>query len=187
MERKDMEQAMYLILLQDQQIKLGSYLKQQADTSLVYEGIFQSLGYTTDDFLYSMEYYLEEPARFEKVMESVANRLEKEEAQAQIQMDLSNWRDGMLRIYWLTPDTLSMPQPGPRAIDSLLLRFQGDSLYLVREDTFPYYPKDTLLFLRDSLSFKRDSLSFKRDSLSVKRDSLRFYPKDSLTFVKDSR
>ena len=175
-----MEQAMYLILLQDQQIKLGSYLKQQADTSLVYEGIFQSLGYTTDDFLYSMEYYLEEPARFEKVMESVANRLEKEEAQAQIQMDLSNWRDGMLRIYWLTPDTLSMPQPGPRAIDSLLLRFQGDSLYLVREDTLPYYPKDTLLFLRDSLSFKRDSLS-------VKRDSLRFYPKDSLTFVKDSR
>lgn len=175
-----MEQAMYLILLQDQQIKLGSYLKQQADTSLVYEGIFQSLGYTTDDFLYSMEYYLEKPARFEKVMESVANRLEKEEAQAQIQMDLSNWRDGMLRIYWLTPDTLSMPQPGPRAIDSLLLRFQGDSLYLVREDTFPYYPKDTLLFLRDSLSFKRDSLS-------VKRDSLRFYPKDSLTFVKDSR
>ena len=175
-----MEQAMYLILLQDQQIKLGSYLKQQADTSLVYEGIFQSLGYTTDDFLYSMEYYLEEPVRFEKVMESVANRLEKEEAQAQIQMDLSNWRDGMLRIYWLTPDTLSMPQPGPRAIDSLLLRFQGDSLYLVREDTFPYYPKDTLLFLRDSLSFKRDSLS-------VKRDSLRFYPKDSLTFIKDSR
>ena len=186
MERKDMEQAMYLILLQDQQIKLGGNLKQQADTSLVYEGIFQSLGYTTDDFLYSMDYYLEEPARFEKVMESVADRFEKEEAQALIQLDLSNWRDGMLRIYWMTPDTLSLPQPGPRAIDSLLLRFQGDSLYLVREDPFPYYPKDSLLFLRDTLSVERDSLSVLQDSLSVMQDSLLTSPKDSLTFVKDS-
>ena len=168
MERKDMEEAMYLILLQDQQIKQGGYLKQQADTSLVYEGIFQSLGYNTDDFLYSLEYYLEEPARFEKVMENVAARLDKEEALAHAEMERYNWREALLRIYWMAPDTLSLPQPGPYAVDSLLVRFEGDTVYFARRETFPYYPKDSLLFLRDSLSFVRDTLS----APTALRDSL---------------
>ena len=167
MERKELEEAMYLILLQDQQIKQGA-LKQQADTSLVYEGIFQSLGYNTDDFLYSLEYYLEEPARFEKVMENVALRLDKEEALAHAEMDRYNWREALLRIYWMAPDTVSLPQPGPHAVDSLLVRFKGDTVYFARRDTFPYYPKDSLLFLRDSLSFVKDTLpapTALRDSL----------------------
>ena len=54
--RDDMEDILYRMLVQDQQIKQNPQLRRQADTMLVYEGIFQAYGFNTDDFLYSLEY-----------------------------------------------------------------------------------------------------------------------------------
>ena len=68
--RDDMEKIMADILLQDQQIKQDHKLRKEADTTLVYEGIFEAYDYDTDDFLYSLEYYLEDPARMEKLKEN---------------------------------------------------------------------------------------------------------------------
>ena len=75
--RDNMEEIMYQVLLQDQQIKYDHKLRLQADTCLVYEAIFEEYGYDTDDFLYSLEYYLAEPAKFEKIMERVGDRLDR--------------------------------------------------------------------------------------------------------------
>ena len=134
MDRDDMEEALYQMLIQDQQIKQDRKLKAQADSSLVYEGIFASLGYDTDDFIYSLEYYLEEPARMEKVMESVADRLEAEAKEAGEAYNREQWRNSMMRLYKLAPNLTSLPQPRPSGVDTLPVRFTADSIHLVNSN-----------------------------------------------------
>lgn len=149
--RGDMEKIMARMLIQDQQIKLSRELKRSADTTLVYEGIFQAYGYDTDDFLKSLSYYLGDPSKMEKIMGNVASVLEKEAKEVQEAIDFQRWKDDLLRIYGMTPDT-AWPRPRPRAADSLPLRFSGDSIRLERpEDSLKRIPRDSLLFLRDSL------------------------------------
>ena len=72
--RGDMEDIMMHVLMQDQYVKAHSELRPQFDTMLVYEGVFESFGYNTDDFLASLEYYLEDASRMEKIMEKVEKR-----------------------------------------------------------------------------------------------------------------
>ena len=68
----DMEDIFYLMFLQDQKIRQDRSFRQMADTSLVYEGILESRGYDTDDYLYSLHEYLAEPEKMEKIMGNVA-------------------------------------------------------------------------------------------------------------------
>ncbi len=131
--RDDMEKIMADILLQDQQIKQDHKLRKEADTTLVYEGIFEAYDYDTDDFLYSLEYYLEDPARMEKLMGKVAERLEKEAKVVSSEIDQDHWRERFMRIYAHTPDTASLPHPRPRAVDSLHVRFDADSIWFHRD------------------------------------------------------
>lgn len=144
--RGDMENIMADILIQDQQIKLNRELKKQADTSLVYEGIFEAYGYDTDDFLYSVEYYLGDPSRMEKIMGSVAERLEKEVKVVAGEIQLEDWRKKLLRIYNLKVDTTRGPRPRVRLVDTLHVRFQNDSVYLHTVDSISMHDLDTLLF-----------------------------------------
>jgi len=163
--RDDMEDILYRMLVQDQQIKQNPQLRRQADTMLVYEGVFQAYGFNTDDFLYSLEYYLEEPARMEKVMEKVGDRLEKESKALQKEIDLERWRDKMLKIYKMEPDT-TWPKPPVRPVDTLLVRMGKDTVQLVLPpDSLPEYPKDSLLFVRDTLRAPIDTLLAVKDSL----------------------
>lgn len=134
--RGDMEQIMTDILLQDQQIKQDRMLKKQADTCLVYEGIFEAYGYDTDDFLYSLEYYISDPARMEKIMGKVAERLEKESKEVTEQIDFEQWQARFMRIYKQRPDT-TLPHPRMRAVDSLHVRFDADSVWF-------HHPVDSL-------------------------------------------
>jgi len=150
--RENMEDIMYQVMLQDQQIKYDHTLRAQADTCLVYEAIFEEYGYDTDDFLYSLEYYLAEPAKFEKIMERVGDRLDKEVSEVREQVRQMQWRDRLMRIYFFRPDTSRRPQPRVRPVDTLPLRFGGDSLRVVTPwDSLLHVPQDSLLFVRDSL------------------------------------
>ena len=133
--RDDMENIMADILLQDQQVKQDRELKKQADTSLVYEGIFEAYGYDTDDFLYSVEYYLGNPSKMEKIMEVVAGEIR-----------LDEWRKGYLRIYNMKVDTTRRPRPRVRQVDTLHVRFDNDRVYLYTVDSISMKDLDTLLF-----------------------------------------
>lgn len=126
--RGEMEEIMRDILLQDQYLKMQITPKRTKDTTLVYEGIFEQYGYTTDDFLYSLEYYLEDPARMEKVMEKVEARLKEESKQVGEEVKAQNWRSGFMRIYNLRPDLIHQPQPSSWAMDTLCVLFNKDSL-----------------------------------------------------------
>ena len=126
--RDEMEEIMHEILLQDQYLKVTSAPKRLVDTTLVYEGIFEQYGYDTDDFLMSLEYYLEDPSRMEKLMEKVEDRLNKEAKGVAEELKAQNWRNDFMRIYKLRPDSTHLPQPSPSAIDTLYVQFNSDSL-----------------------------------------------------------
>ena len=126
--RDEMEEIMHEILLQDQYLKVTSAPKRLVDTTLVYEGIFEQYGYDTDDFLMSLEYYLEDPSRMEKLMEKVEDRLNKEAKGVAEELKAQNWRNDFMRIYKLRPDSSHLPQPSPGAIDTLYVQFNSDSL-----------------------------------------------------------
>lgn len=144
--REDMELIMADILIQDQQIKLDSKLKKQADTSLVYEGIFEAYGYDTDDFLHSVEYYLKDASRMEKIMGAVAERLEKEARVVDAEIKQEEWRRKLLRIYNMKVDTTRRPRPRVRTVDTLQVRFDEDKVYLHTIDSISFKDLDTLLF-----------------------------------------
>ena len=144
--RGDMEKIMADILLQDQQIKLNRELKKQADTSLVYEGIFEAYGYDTDDFLYSVEYYLGDPSRMEKIMNAVGDRLEHDAKLVNAEIRLDEWRKGLLRIYNMKVDTTRRPRPRVRPADTLQVRFEGDTVFLYTVDSISIKDLDTLFF-----------------------------------------
>lgn len=131
--RGDMENIMTDILIQDQQIKSDRSLRQAADTSLVYEGIFEAYGYDTDDFLYSMEYYLQDPSRMEKIMGKVADKLEAEVKVAEKEVELENWRRRLMDIYRQKVDTTRLPRPRTRSVDTLHVRFDADSVWFYRD------------------------------------------------------
>ena len=162
----DMEDIFYLMFLQDQKIKQDRSLKQMADTSLVYEGILESKGYDTDDYLYSLHEYLAEPEKMEKIMGNVAERLEKELKVVRSEVELEKWRDKMLSIYRKQIDTSKFPKPRVRPVDTLKVRFDGDSAYMHKEiDSLKLIPRDSLIFLRDTLDVPADTLLEVTDSL----------------------
>ena len=179
--RDEMQDIIYEMLIQDQQIKINRDLKTQADTSLVYEGIFNAYGYDTDDFIYSLSHYLEDASDMEKIMGKVAERLEKDTKAVGKELDLIHWRERMLAIYNMQPDT-TLPRPRPSVMDSLPLRFSKDSVWL---DTLFRHPADTSAAVVDSLAVPADSLAAQADSLAAPADSLVAH-KDSLTIPLDS-
>lgn len=130
--RDDMERIMADMLIQDQQIKQDRKLQKQADTSLVYEGIFEQYGYDTDDFIYSVEYYLEDPSRMEKIMGNVAARMEKEAKQAGVEAEQEEWQKKFMKIYQMKVDVNRRPQPPVSAVDTLPVRMQQDSVIFVK-------------------------------------------------------
>ena len=170
--RGDMEDIFYLMFLQDQKVRQNRSFKNMADTSLVYAGILESKGYDTDDYLYSLKEYLEEPEKMEKIMGSLAERIEKDLKVVKKEVELQKWRDQMLSIYGKKIDTTKYPKPRVRPVDTLKIRFDGDSAYMHKVvDSLKLIPKDSLIFLRDT-TFVADTLNVAADSLEVQKDSL---------------
>ena len=126
--RGEMEDIMHDVILQDQFLKQHSEIKKMADTTLVYEGIFEQYGYTTDDFLFSLAYYLEDPARMEKVMEKVEARFTKESKVVKAEVQQENWRQSFMRLYQLgLTNQHLLPKVGGKK-EELFVDFHRDSL-----------------------------------------------------------
>ena len=72
--KDDLTDIYYDMFLLDQQIREDNDLRKQADTTLVYEAVFNKYGYDTDDYLYSLKYYLRDPEHFAWVPADVSAR-----------------------------------------------------------------------------------------------------------------
>lgn len=68
----------------------SSEMKEKTDTMAFYEPIFRKYGYTTEDFLASTEYYLNDPARFSKIIAKSRHMLESEIEQLDGRKQLQN-------------------------------------------------------------------------------------------------
>lgn len=151
------------MFLQDQQIKNDASLKRIADTSLVYEGIFQDYGYDTDDYLYTINKYIRDPEKLAKVFEKTAERLEKESKDIKKAVEFQEWQNKFLAIYKHRIDTTSLPRVPLGAVDTMYFRLHKDQVRY-----FP--PKDTLTPVLDTLVLLVDTVkvdTVKVDSLKV--------------------
>lgn len=65
------------MLVMDQWAQSEASLRTQADTSLVYEPIFEKYGYDTEDYIYSVEHYMKDPERYSRILRTTSDILDK--------------------------------------------------------------------------------------------------------------
>ena len=153
------------MFLQDQQIKNDASLRRIADTSLVYEGIFQQYGYDTDDYLYTINKYIHKPDRFAKVFEKVSERLTDEAKDIKKELEFQDWQKKFLAIYSHRIDTTSLPRVPLGAVDTMYFRLHKDQVKY-------YPPPDTLSPVIDTLVLRVPADTVLIDTLKVQADSL---------------
>ena len=153
------------MFLADQMVRDADIPRAQMDTMLLYEAVFEKYGYDTEDYLYSLRFYLKDPERFGKVFENVAKRLEGEV-------------EALKKIVELRNRIASKRDADYPLVDSLLSPFSKESVFVglarVERDTSRYpawfrlvaVHEDTLMVSVDSLAALRG-----RDSLSKEKPS----------------
>ena len=165
------------MFLADEWVKDNPSARRQVDTSLLYEPIFESYGYTTDDYLKSVEHYMGDTERYARMLKKAADLLGAKSNSIRRLEESITLHDERLR------------EIGKRR-EQMMLRFSPDSVWrggnLVQVDSnlevfFVRRPSDTIYtgpgFVIDTAAV--DSLmidSLKVDSLkvdSLKVDSLK--------------
>ena len=153
------------MFLADQMVRDADIPRAQMDTMLLYEAVFEKYGYDTEDYLYSLRYYLKDPERFGKVFENVSKRLEGEV-------------EALKKIVELRNRIASKREADYPLVDSVLTPFSKESVFVglarVERDTSRYpawfrlvaVHEDTLMVSVDSLAALRG-----RDSLSKEEPS----------------
>lgn len=77
--RSDMSKIYADIIIADSWLNVASpENKAMADTTAFYEPIFRKYGYTTEDYLTSVEYYLNDPGRFSRILDKTHQMLQSE-------------------------------------------------------------------------------------------------------------
>lgn len=86
--RRDLAEIYAEMLLTDQWILSHPGNRQIADTSLVYEPILNKYGYTTEDYVRTVDKYMDDPERFSRVVRTTGKILDDmlEELHAQKEM-----------------------------------------------------------------------------------------------------
>lgn len=146
------------MLVMDQWAVSEPHLRQTADTSLIYEPIFEKYGYDGEDYRFSVEHYMNDPERFSRILRTTSEIL-----------------DG--RINELRE--LQKTQKRQEEISRFVTDF-------VIGDYYPYLSSEPYVHYYDSLTVELDTLSTYR-LISVERadtlfDCLRMIvPGDSVT------
>lgn len=65
------------MLMMDQFTLSDTKYRQLADTTLVYEPIFRNYGYDTDDYRLSVEYYMNDPERYSRILRATIEIIDK--------------------------------------------------------------------------------------------------------------
>lgn len=122
------------MLVMDQWAVSDSRLRQKADTSLIYEPIFEKYGYDGEDYRASVEYYMNDPERFSRILRESADILD-----ARIE-ELKNLKQDLMR---------------QEKINRLITDFEISDFY-------PYLSSEPYVHYYDSLAVELDTLSIYR-------------------------
>ena len=122
------------MLVMDQWTQSEPVLRAQADTSLVYEPIFEKYGYDTEDYIHSVGHYMKDPERYSRILRSTTDMLDE-------------------RILEL--NSLKRILQRQAEIESFVTDFNVGEFY-------PYLSEEPYVHYYDSLTVEPDSFSFYR-------------------------
>lgn len=183
--KKDMIDLYTDMFLADQWLRDNTQARTAADTTLFFDPIFRSHGYSFNDYEKSLEYYSGRTEDLREVMDSVAKRLK---SRAEYYQKLSD------RIREVKKENERL------RVDYTAVDFSDDSLAWALDSVF-WPRRDTVavsdslaasdsLAVLDSLAFAKDSLAVAGDSLAIAKDSLdgrRFLLRESGPQLKAER
>lgn len=121
------------MLLTDQWIQDTPSIRSVADTSLIYEPILESYGYTKMDYLHTVDKYLDDPERF-----------------ARIWRETSEILDSRLKEARKRRDAIESVEDKIRERQKYAVDFELDEI-------FPYMFEEPFVHYHDSLAFEVDS------------------------------
>lgn len=75
------------MLVTDQWIADHSQMRRMADTSLVYEPIFEKYGYTSADYRKSVDVYMDDPERFSRILRTTVGIFDKKLKELKIRQE----------------------------------------------------------------------------------------------------
>lgn len=122
--RDKMSEIYAEMFVADQWISSHYKARKTADTSWVYEPIFEKYGYTADDYRASVEYYLQDPDRYARILRQttviIEGHIRDLKRQKELLESISRMRSGRDRyapdrIYYLT----GVSNPGKAVADSV--------------------------------------------------------------------
>ena len=154
----------------DQWLVMNPTARRIADTSLVYQPIFNKYGYTAADYRRSVDKYMDDPERFSRILRTTAQILEKQMAQ------LEKQKQALLHEEAL----------------KLLLESMKIEVEIDMDECFPYLRKEPYVHYYDSLVVEPDTLmgyrfrnidrgdTIYRDLRMVILDSLKIEAADSV-------
>lgn len=139
--------------ISDQLISKNHTISKLADTMLVYEPIFNKYGYTTEDFLYSINKYVQRPDKFAKVFKSVQERMEKEKEIVQkINQDLYTKTNSMISFRDTICDRVKRGDGDNYEKSLYYFFFKPDSFTVIpSEDSLATKPIYNIFYLYDTI------------------------------------
>ena len=120
------------MLVADQWLLEHAKFRFQADTSLVYEPIFQSYGYTTEDYRASVEYYMNDPERYSRILRTTSDILERKIDELK-NIKSKEDREKAIVPYRINPDRLYFGRSKDRLWE------YGDSVSAALDSLTPVY------------------------------------------------
>ena len=136
------------MFMTDQWIAETPGMRMIADTSLVYEPILEKYGYDKLDYIHSVDFYMNDPERFSRILRSCMDKLDKKIA--------------VLK-------KLQKQQDRAEEVAKMLERFKIDYAF---DEYFPYLSDEPYVHYYDSLSFEADSFQVYRLVAIERADTL---------------
>ena len=136
------------MFMTDQWISDTPGMRLIADTSLVYEPILEKYGYDKLDYIHSVDFYMNDPERFARILRSSMDKLDKRIAH-------------LLKV--------KKQQELADEVAKTLERFKMDYTF---EEYFPYMADEPYVHYYDSLAFEADSLMVYRLVAIERADTL---------------
>ena len=165
------------MLVADQWVLDNPGIRTKADTSLVYEPIFNSYGYTTEDYRASVGYYMKDPERYSRILRSTTEILDERIATLQ---ELKRLEDRMKAVvpYQIDPFRLYYTRSVER-----LWEF-GDSVSVEVDSLVPVL--EMHLHETSDTLFDGPRIILKTDSLAV-NDTVEVLDMQNVKEVKEKK
>ncbi len=121
--RGDMAKIYAEMFITDQRLGKVNKTRKMADTSFVYEPIFEKYGYTTEDYNASVDYYINDATRYARILRQSSVIIEKEIRELKKEKELQDLSAAAGNILRFRPERLyfltGLTNPRVSIVDSL--------------------------------------------------------------------